>query len=369
MSSDLDVTHWGGRHGDSPAIVATSAWNGLGFDPYQIWAFRRAELTPFVDSPFKVPSGLRATMGRIRTLDPRMHGSTRLASIGSTLLDDLAPTLGALGRGAGVALVLCLPERMGDQATSRFRAQRDHLERTLSMQIETHGLRVVPRSEPRGHAAFGIAIREAGLAVMSGAIDAAVVGGLDTYHDPPVFQRLLDERRLMDGENLDSFVPGEGGAFVVLARRDVARSAGWPLLARLESVALNREMATIDNDVPNLALGLSRAARAIADRLVAEKRMLDWWMTDVTAEDFRVMELQLAWPRAAHGVMNEHGTMDFLYPNLGDLGAATMPTGVVIAVEGFLRDDPIAARTCLVTGSSNGEERAAVLVARNESTS
>ena len=47
---------------------------------------------------------------------------------------------------------------------------------------------------------------------------------------------------------------------------------------------------------------------------------------------------------------------------LGDLGAASMPTAVAIACEGFRRGAPRAA-TCLITGSSPYEDRGALLLA------
>jgi hypothetical protein len=53
--------------------------------------------------------------------------------------------------------------------------------------------------------------------------------------------------------------------------------------------------------------------------------------------------------------------LELLPPFLGDLGAATLPTAMVIAVEGFTRGDP-AAQTCLACASSAGPGRGAVLL-------
>ena len=43
----LEVARWdsGGR---GLAICATTAWNGLGFTPHQIWAFRRAQIAAHI---------------------------------------------------------------------------------------------------------------------------------------------------------------------------------------------------------------------------------------------------------------------------------------------------------------------------------
>ena len=133
------------------------------------------------------------------------------------------------------------------------------------------------------------------------------------------------------------------------------------MLATIDSAATNEEVATRDSTVGLLGQGLSKPAVAIAKRLQEEKRALDWWISDATGEPFRVQELQLAWPRAAHKVMSPDGIIDLLPTNLGDLGAATMPTAAVLAIEGLRRGDP-AGSTCLITGSSDDGSRGVVLL-------
>jgi len=66
--------------------------------------------------------------------------------------------------------------------------------------------------------------------------------------------------------------------------------------------------------------------------------------------------------RVSRHVLRPTATLDFVYPTLGDLGAAVMPTGVVLAIEGMRRGAP-AARSAVVTGSSDGGARGVVLVA------
>jgi 3-oxoacyl-[acyl-carrier-protein] synthase-1 len=196
----------------------------------------------------------------------------------------------------------------------------------------------------------------------AGRVHAILIGGVDTYYDPLVVEELLAEERIFDGENTDCFLGGEGAAFTLLAPKSLARQMGWTTLAWLEGAATNGEPGNASNDVPCMGLGLSRVARACTERLVAEGRKVDWWISDLTPEESRGHELQLAWPRAAYEVMDEHSFLDVLPEHLGDLGAATMPTALAIAAEGLRRGDP-AGDTCLFTASSNNEDRAAVLVA------
>jgi 3-oxoacyl-[acyl-carrier-protein] synthase-1 len=362
--SAVQALHFGAADRPGPIIVASSAWNGLACGSYQTWAFRRAELTAFAESRFRCRSGARATMAAIRSLPPAELGAARLVPVATRLVQALLPGLQDLAPEARVALVLCLPERMAKTGGDAFRTQRAQLEGAVRAAAEASGRKTTLFTFTHGHAALAFALGDITQALEQGRYDVALVGGLDTYHDPDVVDRLLEEERLFDGENLDSFIPGEGGAFFTLAMPAVARELGWPELCHLAAVATAEEPATLRNDVTCLGLGLSRTARAATEPLRAGGRALDWWMSDATAESYRVQEFQLAWPRACD-VMTPQSALEFLPVHLGDLGAATMPTAVAIATQGFLRQGP-RARTCLITGTSVSEERGAILLAAPE---
>jgi 3-oxoacyl-[acyl-carrier-protein] synthase-1 len=364
-AGEARALHFGQGRGSAPSVVvcATSAWNGLGTSAYQTWAFRRAELTAFVESPFRCANGARATMGQIRSLDPRTTGARRLVPVGRRLLETFEPLLRTLPERTRVGLGLCLPPRMGD-GPAHFRHQRATVERELGRAIEKLGLQPIVRVEARGHAALAYVLLDAGAAFAQQTLDVVIVGGVDTYYDPEVIDELVERERLFDGENLDTFIPGEGGAFLLLARRDVARSLRWPILAELRAAGVGMEPSTPFDDFPCTGTGLARAANAATELLREARWPLGWWLSDMTPESYRLYELQLAWPRAAAGLMSPDSTLDFLPPALGDLGAATMPTGVAVAIEGMQRGAPDA-RHCLVTGSSVTADRGVVLIEKS----
>ncbi|MFO0646073.1 MAG: hypothetical protein U0326_07535 [Polyangiales bacterium] len=356
--------------GATPRVVVAgaSAINGLAFTPWQLWAFLRAELAAFSESPFRCANGERATMASIRTLHPQSVGVERMVPVALRLLDELMPMLVTAPPDLRVALVLCLPARMAPGGGRTYPQQRRILERELSahvaaVQAARGGPAPVVRVLPLGHAAMAFALREVAAAMASGAIEVAFVGGLETAYDPARIEDLIAAGRLFDNENLDAAIQGEGGAFALLAPHDVARMCRWPALAELKVAATAVEPATIDNDLPLTASALSRCAVAATDGLDHRGASLDWWITDMTAEPFRVQEFQLAWPRAAARRMREDATVDFIASQLGDLGAAAMPTSIALATEGFARGAP-KARTCVITGSSISGERGVVLLER-----
>jgi 3-oxoacyl-[acyl-carrier-protein] synthase-1 len=341
-------------------------WNGLASNPHHLWAFRRAELTAFTYSPFRNLDGRPTVMAQVRQLDPRSFGAERLVELLRLGLRGLVPSLEKLPKPGPIGVVLGLPERMSDgRASARDRHIRRRIEDALSEALAQVGLEHILRVEARGHASGVYAALQAADSVLSRVVPAAVVCGIDSSYDPLVVQELLEQDRILDTGHLDAMIPGEGVAFALVTMPSTARQCGLPVLALLEGAAVNHEPATVDNDVGLLGLGLSRAAVLLGNRLRREDRRLDWWISDMTPESFRVQELQLAWPRAARGLMEPTSTLEHLPHHLGDLGAATIPTGIAVATEGFRRGDP-QARTCFLTGSSDGGDRGVLLLARAE---
>ena len=357
----LKVAHFGKDSSHEPVVVATATCNGLGSSPYQTWAFRRAEVTAFVGSPFRLPSGNMLAFGRVRTLDPRLIGPHRLLALLDACLGQLDESLARIPTRARLGVVLCVPER-ADPARDgdRGRYLRRLLESHVIGPFMERGFDVTARTSTSGHAAFGSGAREVGAMLESGQLDVALLIGVDSHYDPFVVQELIRDQRVLDEEWREGFVPGEAASALVIARPDVARELGLTPLATLDSAASNEEVATETNDVGLLALGLSRPAVAIAKRLKRERRALDWWISDATGEPFRIQELELAWPRAAHLAMTPEGRFDLLPTHLGDVGAATMPTAAALAIEGLRRGDPRGS-TCVVTGSSREGERSVLL--------
>jgi 3-oxoacyl-[acyl-carrier-protein] synthase-1 len=374
--SSGDVVHLGGATGrPAPVVVATAAINGLGFSPHQTWAFWRAEATSMIESPFRCPNGERATMVPVRTIPSRERGAARMVAMMMEALEQLEPTLKRAGQNARIGVALGISDRFGGRPSRALDRQRVHLEWTVKSWFEARklGLRAY-MDVPEGHASLAGVCARAASALSGGAMDLAIVGGVDTYHDPPVIADLIAKERLFDLEHPDTIIPGEGAALLVLAEPATARLLGVDRGVELQSAASEDEPGGRDSGIPCQGTGLAAVMRTVSERLVAERRRLDWLLGDVTNESYRAHELSLAFPRAfAPGGLDDGGRgyqpvatealrTDFLPPRFGDLGAATMATSAIIATEAFARGDP-AAETCLVIGSADGSRRGAVLLA------
>jgi 3-oxoacyl-[acyl-carrier-protein] synthase-1 len=359
----LRVTHPGWGTSAGPCVVATSTVNGLASSAYETWAYRRAEQTAFVGSPFRLPSGNVLTFARVRELDPKLLGGERLEAIAILALERLQRSIAIpIPRDMRIGISLCLPERMdGVRSSDRDRRSRRALESRIAGAFIEAGYDVRLDVHARGHASLAFALMDLSEAMRKREIDLALMVGIDGYYDPFVLEELFAEQRVLDTEWRDAFVPGEAASALLIARPDLARQLGFEVLAEIESIAVNKEVATLENDVGNLGLGLSRACVAICKKMKEEHQRLPWWICDVTGETFRVQELQLAWPRAAHLAMGPDDTIDALPTHLGDIGSATMPTAIAVAIEGLRRGDP-AGDHALVTASSPLGDRGAVLI-------
>ncbi len=357
----------GGRHGAELCVGALSAINALGFCAYETWACRRAELTGYGESPFRLPGGQRATMAFVPTLAPTCFGGVRMLVLLERALAPLLQTVdGAFGRGARVGLALSLPERMdGRHAQRRFALERRQLETHAHARCVEHGLEPTVAVVPSGHAGGALALLWAALRLEAGQIDLALVGGVDSYYDPEVMQALILDRRVLCADQLDAIVPGEGASFALLATSRQLRAHGLPRLCRLQTISAGEEPRSMGSRAPCMGQGLSATALPAADRLREERRSLGWILGDVTNEDYRAHEFQLAFPRIVRNVVPGEIALEFLPMAMGDLGAATVPTALALAAEGFTRGDP-ESESCLLLASSIGQDRGAVLASKTE---
>ena len=364
---------WGQRGESAPPwVMGVAALNGLAFNAHQTWAFWRSELSPWTESPFLCDNGERATMALVRTLPLRMFGVERLLLMAKEAGAELADTLRRLPIGARVATHLGISERFAVGAAPEFQRQAKVLQKGLEAWAQTLGVGAVTL-HPQGHAALAHALLEAGAALNARTVDAVVVGGLETYYDPAVVEQLDAQRRLTDGENPHAMIPGEGVAFLVLTRPEVGRQMKATPLAQLEVVATGHEEHPLLGEEPCDARGLSDTLRAVTTRLKAARRMLEWAVMDVTAEEYRTQEFAMALPRSvAPGGLDTAGkdffqltdarfVYDFVPECFGDLGGASMATGAVLASRSFLHGAPVRSN-CVVSGSAVNHARGCILL-------
>jgi len=218
-----------------------------------------------------------------------------------------------------------------------------------------------PALRPAGRAAALVALASALRALADGALDAAVVGGVDQWVSPARLAVLGALGRLRTGDRPDGVLPGEAAGFVVLEPRDAARARGARAYARVAGVGTALE-PTAGTDEPcrgeALTAAMRDALRSAEPR--GGRRRLPLCVSDFWGDHTGSIEIGLAHTRALPGCEG-----DFHHWHaadcIGDTGAAAGAVSLVwtaLALRERWTDLPEA----LLWGVSDGPERAAALL-------
>lgn len=173
-----------------------------------------------------------------------------------------------------------------------------------------------PQFLRRGRGAFFAALAAAQRALLASDCDLALVGAADSLCAPEPLERLARERRLL-GPELEGVIPGEGAAFVLLARPGLAVRPRATLLC----CATSRESRHLRQEAPNTAEALTAVFHELRVHPATQGRRADLLLTSETGEPFWTAELAAAYLRNV-ALMPEPFTRTTAAEGLGDLGAA-----------------------------------------------
>ena len=217
------------------------------------------------------------------------------------------------------------------------------------------------RSVPAGHAGglalMGDALRE----IHSGAIEACVVGGLESYFAAAETMEWLDlTRRLASSRSRSSFVPGEAACFCLLASDRQCRRWGLPALGTVLSAGIAREPARVRDGEVCTGTGLTLAVDEALRRLDGPARRVDAIVCDVNGERYRGDEWGYTCLRL--GQWFDDPTAYWSPADCwGDVGAASGPLFAMLACQAAQRGYAPGSRFLLWCSSDNGLRAAVVL--------
>jgi 3-oxoacyl-[acyl-carrier-protein] synthase I len=190
---------------------------------------------------------------------PLTAREARIVRLARPALRECLSTIGASA--AAISLVLAVPESPSDRPLDGKRV----LARLVS---DCGGAIALDRSTvvAGGRAAGLAAVSVARDLIRSGKAEMVIVGGADTYRDLYLLATLDAERRVRSAAALDGFIPGEGAAFVLLVRPDIASARGYPTFAGIAGLAEGFETGHLYSTEPYRGDGLASTFR----QLVAE---------------------------------------------------------------------------------------------------
>jgi len=340
------------------ALTAANAWTAVGHDIEETSASIRARIVRLREHPFyrtitaEAPGDPLVT-GRVDGVDPELGGAARLVAL-------LAPVLLTLFERAEIspmdaaraALLVALPAP--DEVVDTWGLEEGFvgaLERRLAIGF---GRTMVCRS---GHSGAIELCGEAAGMLASGAVEACIVAGVDSYLSPDRLAPLDEAYRLKSKRNVDGFVPGEGAAALLFESEARIADRGRRVLARVSGVGVGDEAETSGGERPSSGRGLCGALRAALG-----EEPVSYLLCDLNGESYRGFEWGIARARLADRLAPDV-RMVFPAISTGDLGAAAGALLVGIAAEAFRRGYAPPGDV-LVGASSEGPRRAAARLRR-----
>jgi 3-oxoacyl-[acyl-carrier-protein] synthase I len=290
-------------------------------------------------------------------LSPRLAIAERFEGLSMSALDEaLAPLARQPIPVKTVPLFLGLPELKPGLPPDLHTTLASRIER-----LDHHGIRVSPIAViPHGHSAGLMALEYGWRHLQQGRAEFCLVGGVDSYLAPETMEWLDAEGQLMSGQNRAGFPPGEGAGFSLLVRSSIAQRYHLQLLAQILNVVTAVEPSPIKTKTVCVGAGLSEAIARAARVLRLPQERIDRTYCDMNGERYRNEEFTFAVLRNQKLFVDAN---NYIHPAdcWGDLGAASGPLFLGLAVASASRGYANGPRVLLWASSELGQRCAAVL--------
>jgi 3-oxoacyl-[acyl-carrier-protein] synthase-1 len=229
--------------------------------------------------------------------------------------------------------------------------------------VEISEIKVVPEGHAAGLAALATATRE----IRLGAVEACLIGGVDSYFHPDTMEWLDENRQLAGSVSRSGFVPGEGAGFCLVMAPSLCRRLGLRPLARVVSAAVGRETKLIKTSEICLGEGLTATVRDAVKDVQARGESINAVICDMNTEQYRGEEWGFVCLRLGRCFDDPTG---YLSPAdcWGDMGAASGPLFAMLACEAAARRFAKGPRTMLWASSEGGLRAAAVVETEHSGT-
>lgn len=326
-------------------VLGTGMCCAVGWTAKAARAAIRAGLDRFGESEFHDARGEPVIVARLPIGD--VWGARRLAMMFEAAVTEAASAVESLDP-AKTALVLIVAEKgrpgySDEWARDCFRACESRFARPFHPES---------RILPLGRAGIAHALRDARELLLTG-LKHVIIAGVDSYLNAHSMNHFLRRRRVLASDSDDGFIPGEGaGAFVL--------TTGTGAGLHIRGLGIADEAATIDNDLPARASGLTTAMRAALGESGYGMSELDFRMADIAGESFFFREAGHAVTRAFDRP-RPHFPLLHITDSVGETGAAIGPLSIAYLSDAMARGHVPGARA-LLHFQNDGSARAALVV-------
>lgn len=348
----------------APVITGIGMTTPVGLTAAQSCAAVRAGISAIGELDHLVENAefdeMPLTGGAVRGVTEGYLGLGRWTRLATAALNDLVagaglsePELAA----AGLYLALPPPTRGGvDTRIAELLGLR------IAQWLRAAGIEARTQVFAEGHAAAARAFQQGLADLKRGAVERAIVCGVDSLIEPATLRFFLEKRRLKTGDRIDGFVPGEAAACLLLERAEPAVARGARTLAIVEAAGTAAEPVTVWADEPSAATGLSDAAQAALEQLADRGRDTRLVICDMNGETYRSREFGNT---AARVLSIIPIAWNVWHPadSIGDTGAAAFAVSACLGAQALAKGYAKSNRV-LVLGSSDDGLRGAVSLRR-----
>jgi 3-oxoacyl-[acyl-carrier-protein] synthase I len=335
-------------------IVAVGAKTAVGMTAPAAAAAVDAGIPGFAEHPFVIDrSGEPMIVASAPNLSSTHFGAERYVSL---VIEPAREALNPLFRHrreiGAIPLYLGLPPNRPGRPPDIDQRIADRIKSDL--QVDTSAV------ISTGHASGLMALESAARRVANGSVEFCLVGGVDSYLEPDTLEWLEANGQLHNGENPYGFIPGEAAGFCLLCLAKTAERRGLRPLAYVATAATSRETKLIKSDDVCLGKGLTEAFQKVFAELPSPAKKIESTVCDMNGEPYRADEYGFTIARLSQRFVDASA---FVAPAdcWGDVGAASGPLFVNLAIAGRNRSQVDAEYSLLWTSSESGERCAVIL--------
>ena len=334
---------------DSLSVIATGMVTNVGLDTLSSCAAIRVGINNFEETHFIDSAGEWIIAGQV-ALSSSWYGIRKHLEMVCLAIDECFEAVPHLDR-SSIPLLICLaekerPGRLAGLDTSFL----SRLEKKLGYNLHRD-------SQCLADGAIGglLALQKAKTLIRDKQATHCLIAGVDSYLTSDTLKSYDSNLRLLTSSNSNGFVPGEGGAALLVCAGD-QENEGLKILG----IGLGKEEATVDSELPLRANGLTDAIKAAEKASIQTVGDLDFRITDLNGEHYYFKEATIALQRTLKVRKEE---FDIWHPNecTGELGAATLPILIGVALVSGIKSYSPGPGVLVHLGNDSGNKGALIL--------